>query len=175
MLLPFGKPGLPPNWSPASKQGIGTACNDKSRVWFTIVNGIVTEVFYPTIDNANTRDLQLLITDGKSFLDEERRDTLSSIEYIDPRALAYRVTSTAKNARYRLIKEILIDPDAQSLVVKTSFQALKGVVGDYRLYVLLAPHIKNQGYGNSGRSIIEIILLPGGRISPLSSRQMSPF
>lgn len=151
MLLPFGKPGLPPNWSPASKQGIGTACNDKSKVWFTIANGIFTEIFYPTIDIANTRDLQFLITDGKTFLDEERRDTVCSIEYIDPKALAYRVINTAKNGRYRLIKEILTDPDAQSLVVKTSFQAMEGRIEDLHLYILLAPHIKNQGYGNSGR------------------------
>ena len=58
----FGKPGFPPNWPPASKQGVGTSYNDESKVWFTIANGVITEVFYPTPDSANTRDIQFQIT-----------------------------------------------------------------------------------------------------------------
>lgn len=146
---PFGSSGLPPNWSPASKQGIGTACNDKSKVWFTIANGIITEVFYPTIDTANIRDIQFLVTDGKTFFNEERRDTVSKVEYIDAKALCYRVTNTARDGRYRIEKEILIDPIGQSLLIMTSFIPLKR--DDYKLYILLAPHVKNRGYGNYGR------------------------
>ena len=150
---PFGKPGLPSNWSSASKQGVGTACNDISKVWFTIANGIITEVFYPTVDTANIKDLQLLITDGKTFVDEERKDTISSIEYIAPKSLAYRIINTAKNGRYKIVKHIVTDTYGQSVVIKTSFQALKGTQDDYRLFIYLAPHIKNKGYGNSGRCI----------------------
>lgn len=148
---PFGKPGLPPNWSSASKQGIGTACNDKSKVWFTVAHGIITEVFYPTIDTANIKDLQFLVTDGKTFFDEERKDTVSKIEYIDPMALAYKITNTAKNGQYKIIKHILTDPGGQSLLIKTYFTALKGKPDDYEIYILLAPHVKNKGYGNYGR------------------------
>jgi GH15 family glucan-1,4-alpha-glucosidase len=42
-------------------------------VWFTFWNGIVTEVYYPTVDRPQLRDLQYLITDGKSFFHEEKR------------------------------------------------------------------------------------------------------
>lgn len=149
MIKASGGPCLPPNWSPASKQGIGTSANDKSRVWFTIANGIITEVFYPTIDTANVRDIQFLITDGKTFFNEERKDTLSKVEYIDPKALCYRVTNTAKNGRYQIKKDIFTDPDGQSLLIKTSFTPIKR--GDYKLYLLLSPHVKNRGYGNYGR------------------------
>lgn len=149
--MPFGKPGSPPNWSPASKQGIGTARNDISKVWFTIANGIVTEVFYPTVDTANTKDLQFLITDGKTFVDEEKKDTVSKIEYIDQKSLAYKITNTAKNGRYRIEKHIVTDPFGQSLVIKASFQAVKGDPDDYQLFILLAPHVKNKGFENSGR------------------------
>jgi glucoamylase len=44
----FGRPGLSPAWSRASKQGVGTSLSDRSRVWFTIAGGVVTEVYYPT-------------------------------------------------------------------------------------------------------------------------------
>lgn len=172
----FGKPGLPPNWSPASKQGIGTACNDVSKVWFTIANGIITEVFYPTIDTANTRDIQFLITDGKGFFDEEKKDTLSKIEYIDSRALAYRIINTARSGRYQIIKDIVTDPFGQSLLIRTSFKVLRS--GGYKLYVLLAPHVKIGAMGTMAgvpAIIIGIILLHGGRILHLPLQPISPL
>jgi len=147
----FGKPGSIPNWSDASKQAVGTSYNDESKVWFTIASGVVTEVFYPSVDVVNTRDIQFLVTDGKTFFDEERKDTISSIEYIDPKSLAYRITNTAKNRRYRIVKEVITDPFGQSLVIKASFEALQLKAGDYKVHVLFAPHLENRGYENSGR------------------------
>ena len=151
MREPFGKPGLAPNWSRASKHGVGTACNPTSRVWFTMADGVVTEVFYPTVDTANTKDVQFLITDGKTFFNEEKKDTLHAIEYIDPGALAFRVTNTAKNSKYRIVKSIVTDPGGQSLVIKVSFEPHESIAGDLKLFILFAPHIKNMGYANSGR------------------------
>lgn len=153
MREPFGGPGLPPNWSPANKTGVGTSATRESKVWFTLARGIITEVFYPTVDVANTREVQFLVTDGRSFLDEEARDTSHMVEYIDPSALAYRVINTALNGKYRITKSIVTDPARNSLVMKVSFEALAGEVSDYRVYLLHAPHIKNMGYGNSGRII----------------------
>ena len=51
----------------AGKYGVGTAYSSPSRIWFTVWNGIVTEVYYPTIDRPQMRDLQFLASDGKSF------------------------------------------------------------------------------------------------------------
>lgn len=151
MNEPFGKPGLPPNWSPASKQGVGTSYGETSKVWFTIANGVITEAYYPTVDVANTKDIQFIITDGRTFFNEEKKDTICAIEYIDPGALGYRITNTAKNGKYRIVKDILTDPGAQSLLMKISFEAIEGKPEDYNLYLLFAPHIKNRGYENSGR------------------------
>lgn len=53
----FGRPGMEPRWTQGSKQGVGTAYSADSRVWFTIWNGCVTEVYYPTIDKPQVRDL----------------------------------------------------------------------------------------------------------------------
>ena len=44
----FGSPGMEPRWTGGNKEGIGTAYSTSSRVWFTVWNGIVTEVYYPT-------------------------------------------------------------------------------------------------------------------------------
>ena len=43
----FGWPGQEPRWTHGDKDGIGTAYSAASRIWFTVWNGIVTEVYYP--------------------------------------------------------------------------------------------------------------------------------
>lgn len=148
----FGKPGIPPNWAYAGKQGVGTALSDISKVWFTVADGCITEVYYPTVDIANTKDIKFLITDSKTFFDEEGRDTVTEISYIDEKAPAYLITNTAKSGAYRIIKRVVTDPAANSLVMNVAFEGLKSPASGYRLYILFAPHIKNRGYGNSGRT-----------------------
>lgn len=85
----FGGPGLDLGWAPGAKQGVGTVCNRRSRVWFTLPQGIITEVYCPRVDVANTRDLQFLVTDGRTFFHEECRDLRHRVEYLDPEAPAY--------------------------------------------------------------------------------------
>ncbi|MBI3000735.1 MAG: hypothetical protein HYY46_20140, partial [Deltaproteobacteria bacterium] len=63
----FGRPGIHPRWTHGGKEGVGTAYAGSSRIWFTVWNGIITEVYYPTVDRPQIRDLQYLITDGESF------------------------------------------------------------------------------------------------------------
>ena len=88
----FGAPGLEPRWTQADKDGIGTAYAADSRVWYTIRKGILTEIYYPTIDSPQTRDLQYLITDGETFFHEEKRDLDSTVERLSSHSLGYRTT-----------------------------------------------------------------------------------
>ncbi|HEX9112923.1 MAG TPA: glucan 1,4-alpha-glucosidase, partial [Nitrospirota bacterium] len=69
----FGKPGIEPRWTQGDKNGVGTAYSATSRIWFTLWNGAVTEVYYPTIDLPQIRDLQYLVSDGETFFHEEKR------------------------------------------------------------------------------------------------------
>lgn len=147
----FGRPGATPRWASGAKDCVGTALNESSKVWFTMAGGILTEVCYPTVDTANSRDLRFYVSDSKTFFDEEGTDTDASIEYIDSKAPAFQITNTAKSGAYRIVKRVFTDPEANSLVMHTSFRPLKGAAKDYRLYFQFAPHIKNRGSGNSGR------------------------
>ena len=106
----FGWPGIPPRWTSSSKEGVGTAYSTSSRIWFTLSHGILNEVYFPTLDRPEIRDLQFLITDGKTFFHEEKRDLESEVEYIEQHTLGYRVVSADVQGRYRLIKEIIADP-----------------------------------------------------------------
>jgi glucoamylase len=63
----FGWPGIEPRWTHRDKGGVGTAYSVSSRIWFTLWNGVITEVYYPTVDHPQIRGLQYLVTDRKSF------------------------------------------------------------------------------------------------------------
>ena len=62
-----GGPGIEPRWTHGAKVAVGTAYSTSSRVWYTLDAGCVTEVYYPTIDTPQIRDLQFLFTDGETF------------------------------------------------------------------------------------------------------------
>lgn len=161
----FGRPGIEPKWTSSSKEGIGTALSDSSPVWFTIAYGILNEIYYPRVDCANTRDAQYLVTDGRTFFHEEKRDLLHQLEYADARALSFHQTNSDPGGRYRIIKETITNPGAPAVLVHTRFEALQPAAKRYHIFTLLSPHLGNQGMGNSGR-----VLTVDGRLCLVAER-----
>src|ERR1039458_6935705 len=147
----FGAPGMEPRWSSSAKEGIGTAYHTSCRAWFTLSHGILNEIYYPTVDQPNTRDFQFLISDGETFCHEEKRDLDHKIEYPEKDCLFYRLTNSDPKGRYRLIKHVLADPYRSVVLVHTRLEVLDGALrGKLKLYALLAPHLAGRGGGNSG-------------------------
>jgi glucoamylase len=144
-----GWPGIPARWTSSAKSGVGTALQSQSRVWFTLSHGILNEIYYPRIDQACTRDLGLIVTDGRSFFSEEKRDASSTIRRIAEGVPAFVVTNTCTRGRYQIEKLVLADPRRDVVLQRVTFQALAGAAADYRLYALLAPHLVNMGAGNT--------------------------
>ncbi len=162
--IAFGAPGIEPRWTSSAKDGIGTAYHSSSRVWFTLSHGIVNEIYFPHVDTPNTRDLQFLITDGETFCHEEKRDLVHKTEYPESGTLLYRLTNSDREGRYRLVKEIVVDPHSPVLLMHTRLEILDSKLrGKLRLFALLAPHVKGTGKNNSawqcnvgGRRLIEM-------------------
>src|SRR6266513_2643977 len=149
--LAFGAPGIEPRWTSSAKEGVGTAYHTSCRAWFTLSHGIVNEIYYPHVDQPNTRDFQFLISDGETFCHEEKRDLNHEIEYPERDCLFYRLTNSELQGRYRLVKEILTDPHRSVLLVHTKLEVLdESLRGRLQLYALLAPHLGGFGAGNSG-------------------------
>jgi glucoamylase len=144
-----GGPGIPARWTSSAKSGVGTAFGPASRVWFTVSHGILNEVYYPHLDQACTRDLGLIVTDGQSFFSEEKRDTRSEIRSTGAGIPAFELVNTCKDGRYRIEKRILSDPRREAVLQAISFRPLVGRVADYRIFALLAPHLGNCGAGNN--------------------------
>jgi glucoamylase len=148
----FGAPGIEPRWTSSAKDGVGTAYHSASCVWFTLSHGIINEIYFPHVDTPNTRDLQFLITDGETFCHEEKRDLLHRTEYPEQNALLYRLTNSDREGRYRLVKEIVVDPHSSVLLMHTRLEIMDTRLrGKLRLYALLAPHMKGTGKNNSAR------------------------
>ena len=145
-----GWPGIPPRWTSSAKDGVGTSLNPASRIWFTVSHGIVNEIYYPRIDQACTRDMGLIVTDGAEYFSEEKRNAKSMISQPSPGVPAYRIENRSRDGRYKTEKEILTDPWREVLLQQTRFVPLQGTMETYRIYVLLAPHLANGGSGNTG-------------------------
>ena len=145
-----GWPGIEPRWTSSAKTGVGTALNLHSRVWFTLSHGILNEIYFPRVDQACTRDLGLIVTDGREFFSEEKRHCTFDNVPIEPGVPVYELNNTCKSGRYRIEKEVLTDPWRNVVLQKIKFVPLQGNLGDYRLYALLASHLANMGYGNTG-------------------------
>ena len=77
-----GWPGISARWTSSAKSGAGTALNRVSRVWFTLSHGILNEIYYPRADLACTRDMGLIVTDGRSFFSEEKRHTRQEVDFL---------------------------------------------------------------------------------------------
>ena len=145
----FGRPGIEPRWTHGGKDGVGTAYATPSRIWFTLWNGIITEVYYPTVDRPQIRDLQFLVTDGESFFHEEKRHLLTRVERLSRHALEYRMTNTDTQGRYTIVKDILTDPHLSCVLQRTQLLGDQYFLSRLRLYILCAPHIEVGGRGNN--------------------------
>jgi glucoamylase len=149
--IAFGAPGIEPRWTSSAKEGVGTAYHTSCRVWFTLSHGIVNEIYYPHVDQPNTRDFQFLISDGETFCHEEKRDLTHAIDYPELDCLLYRITNSEPSGRYRIVKHVFADPHQSVLLVHTKLEVPdESLRGKLRLYALLAPHIAGFGTGNSG-------------------------
>src|SRR2546423_15688729 len=69
-----GSPGAQSYFDLARKDCVGTARNTTSKVWFTIADGVLSDVYWPTVDATNVHTLQYVVTDGRSFTDLQTRD-----------------------------------------------------------------------------------------------------
>lgn len=161
-----GAPGKAPTWAFSGKTGIGTsyepytqgqyqnsAQNPVSRVWFSLAQGILTETMYGLIHNAQLKELQFVVT-GNGFVDTEKDNTISSIEYLDtdtngrPQSLAYKIINKDVEGKYQIEKHIFTDPDRDTLMMRVTFTAFEDGITPH-LYV--NPHIDNAGANDIGR------------------------
>jgi glucoamylase len=149
----FGAPGSEPRWTSSVKDAVGTAYAASSRIWFTCSHGVLNEIYHPTIDRAQVRDMEFLVTDGETFVHEEKRDLLSTFEYLDLEALGVRYINRDPEGRYTLTKEIICDPHHSVVLNHVRIEGDADLLPRLKVYALLAPHLDGGGAGNFARAV----------------------
>jgi glucan 1,4-alpha-glucosidase len=155
-------PGAMSHFDLARKDCLGTARNRTSKVWFTVANGVLSDVYYPTIDNTNNETLQFVVTDGSTFTDLQTRDMTYQVSALDDSGMACRVTSSDKDGLYTLTTDYFTDPRRASVVMRTRLKATQrsSVVlrtrfkaakdnSDYQVYVRFDGTINGNGGGGA--------------------------
>ncbi len=80
-----------------------------------MAGGVLSDVYYPTIDNTNVETLQFVVTDGSTFTDLATRDMTYTVDSLGPSGMACQVTSTAKSGKYSLVTDYITDPRRNSV------------------------------------------------------------
>src|SRR5262249_23338987 len=114
-----GAPGNQADFAPANKDGFGTSAGTASKVWYTLSNGELTEGYYPDLGTPSVRDLQFVVSDGKTFSDRETDDAVHHVRIADgPGSLSYTQVNTAKSGDWKLTKTYVTDPARNTVVVR---------------------------------------------------------
>jgi glucan 1,4-alpha-glucosidase len=159
-----GAPGSKPFWTNGNKAGLGTSVAANSKVWFTLgEDGALNEVYYPAVDSANTRTLELIITDGKSFAELESRDTDHAVEVPDPAALVFTQVNKSRSGRYEIRKTYITDPGHNTALIQIQMKVLKP--GPLRVFAYFDPALKNSGLHDSGSRSGKVLLDTKGSVA----------
>lgn len=142
-----GKPGEEPRWSSGAKTLVGTAASARSRIWYTIGNGTLNEIYFPDVDQANTRSIRFLVTDGRTFFSDEEWDAEHVVEWLASGVPGCHIESRCKQGRYTLIKDIITDPIRDTLIMRVRFTTYRPAA-DLKLYLFLDPHLGDRGSDN---------------------------
>jgi glucoamylase len=121
-------------WPTAAKNGFGTSNTLASKVWFTLAEGVMTEVFYPTVDMPSVRSLQFLIITGAKT-ENEIDDTVHRIELPNPSSLTFRQVNRAKSGAYTISKTYVTDPRRSSVLIRVDFNTATNA----QLYINYVP------------------------------------
>jgi glucoamylase len=145
-----GAPGEPAVWTEADKDGFGTSTTTTSKVWYTLDDGTLTEVYYPDLGTPSVRDLQFIVSDGATFAEREIDATTHQVQLVDGRSLTYRQVNTDKSGDYRITKTYVTDPARSTVLVDVTFESLTGE--PYQLYALYDPSLDNSGDDDTATS-----------------------
>jgi glucoamylase len=126
-------------WPTAAKNGFGSSTTLASKVWFTLANGVMTEVFYPTLDVPTVRTLQFRVVTAAK-IENEADDMVHTLVLPNPNSLTFRQINQAKSGKYTITKTYLTDPRRSSVLIRVDFNTET----DAQLHVDYDPAVDNR-------------------------------
>jgi glucoamylase len=120
---------------------VGTGLGS-SRLWFTVAEGILTEVYYPRIDIPQIRDLGFIVADDQGFWVELRR--LGNYRVGLPKPGVPAVTIFHHHPRFTFTLQICPSQRRDTLLLRYQLEGDKGL----RPYALLAARLGGNAENN---------------------------
>lgn len=139
-------PGQNPTWAYSRKVGIGTAISRESLVWFSLAGGMLTEVYYPTIDCPNLKELKFFVLSEDGLEDEREMEQRVESE---ERSLLFHQINTSNSGKFRIRKTTIAHPGQSAILIRVKLEVIVGKLSDYRLFLYVDPHIQNSGKGDT--------------------------
>ncbi|MGA7965090.1 MAG: glycosyl hydrolase, partial [Gammaproteobacteria bacterium] len=137
-----------PTWAPATKDLVGTSLGS-SRLWYTLAQGIVTEVYYPRIDIPQIRDLGFIVADDAGFWVELRKLGNYTLECANDCTPA--VTLMHRHERFTFRLRVCPHQNRDVLLVDYELQSDDPSL---RPYVLVATRLGADGDNNAGAATL---------------------
>jgi glucoamylase len=133
-------------YGPGRKMAFGAAPGSKSKLWYTLADGSLSEVFFPFLDRVALHDLRFFASAGGAPPVDDSADGEHRISWISPGVPGFTVDTT--HHEYRLTKEFFSDPEENALLIAATFTP---ELPDVRLYMQATAHWQPGTEGNFGQ------------------------
>ena len=179
-----GAPGKDAHWASAGKQAVGTSASLESKVWFTLAQGAMTEVYYPDVTVANVHLLQFVVVNPKtkkvetetndaqktiiangdlskmpSFLRRRLQEQMAEFSFSKSGSqidvLYFNQANSSKNAKWMILKSYITDPKSNTVMLRVRFFPLDK---ELQLYVYYDPSLANTGMHDTAWNQDEALL-----------------
>src|SRR5580658_7058799 len=164
-----GAPGAASYYDEARKDCVGTAADQSSKVWYTVADGTLSDVYAPTIDNTDVKSLDPIVT-GPGFTALQPRDMTYTVSSLDGSGMACQVTAHDAAHDFNVVTDFITDPAAEAVVMRFTLVPLPGAPSGLHLYLRFNPLLNGHGGGgtdNAGGESATIVATPRGQV-PLS-------
>lgn len=155
-----GAPGKDAHWPTAAKQGFGTSNTLSSKVWFTLAQGMMTEVFYPTLDVPNVQSLQLIVV-MEDKVEVESEDMSHRINVASSHSLTFQQTNRSRQGSYRIRKTYVSDPAVATVLIDIEYENRRAA----DVYVYFDPTLNKSGLHDTAWSSSDALLASDGEIA----------
>src|SRR5580693_2029713 len=143
-----GAPGAASYYDEARKDCVGTAANGSSKVWYTVADGELSDVYAPTIDNTDVKSLDPIVT-GPGFTALQPRDMTYTVASLDDTGMACEVTAHDAAHDFNVVTDFITDPSAEAVVMRFRLVPLAGAPRGLHLYLRFNPLLNGHGGGGT--------------------------
>jgi glucoamylase len=147
-----GAPGEASYYDEARKDCVGTATGaGSSKVWYTVADGTLSDVYAPTIDNTNVKSLDPIVT-GPGFTALQPRDMTYTVRALDSTQMACQITAHDAAHDFDVVTSVVTDPSAEAVVLRYQLVPLPGAPSGLRLYLRFHPLLNGHGGGGTSNA-----------------------